>query len=78
MLFGKYVNNYYLKYSWLFLIGVVGLVAVDVFQLFIPEYLGKLIDMFDDGAIDKGALREIILGVMVVALVMFFGRIMWR
>lgn len=78
MLFGKYVNKYYLKYSWLFLLGLVGLVAVDVFQLFIPEYLGKLVDMFDGGAIDKGALKEIILGVMVVALVMFFGRIMWR
>lgn len=78
MLFGKYVNKYYLKYSWLFLIGLVGLIAVDVFQLFIPEYLGKLVDMFDGGAIDKVALKEIILGVMVVALVMFFGRIMWR
>ncbi len=78
MLFGKYINKYYLKYSWLFLIGIVGLVAVDVFQLFIPEYLGKLVDMFDGSAIDKAALKEIILGVIVVALVMFFGRIMWR
>ncbi len=78
MLFGKYINKYYAKYCWLFLIGLVGLVAVDVFQLFIPEYLGKLVDMFDGGAVDKGALREVILGVMVVALVMFFGRIMWR
>lgn len=57
---------------------MIGLVAVDVFQLFIPEYLGKLVDMFDGGAIDKAALKEIILGVMVVAIVMFFGRIMWR
>lgn len=78
MLFGKYINKYYVKYCWLFLIGLVGLVAVDVFQLFIPEYLGKLVDMFDGGTIDTGALKEIILGVMVVALVMFFGRIMWR
>ena len=78
MLFGKYINKYYLKFSWLFLIGLIGLVAVDVFQLFIPEYLGKLVDMFDGGAIDKAALKEIILGVMVVAIVMFFGRIMWR
>ena len=78
MLFGKYINKYYLKYSWLFLLGIVGLVAVDVFQLFIPEYLGKLVDMFDGSAIDKAALKEIILGVIVVALVMFFGRIMWR
>lgn len=78
MLFGKYINKYYLKFCWLFLIGLIGLVAVDVFQLFIPEYLGKLVDMFDGGAIDKAALKEIILGVMVVAIVMFFGRIMWR
>lgn len=78
MLLGKYINKYYLKYSWLFLIGLVGLVAVDLFQLFIPEYLGKLVDMFDGSAIDKAALKEIIIGVMVVALVMFFGRIMWR
>lgn len=78
MLFGKYINKYYAKYCWLFLIGLVGLVAVDVFQLFIPEYLGKLVDMFGGGTIDTGELKEIILGVMVVALVMFFGRIMWR
>lgn len=78
MLFGKYINKYYAKYCWLFLIGLVGLVAVDVFQLFIPEYLGKLVDMFDGGTIDTGALKGIILGVMVVAIVMFFGRIMWR
>lgn len=78
MLFGKYINKYYAKYCWLFLIGLVGLVAVDVFQLFIPEYLGKLVDMFGGGTIDTGELKEIILGVMVVALVMFVGRIMWR
>ena len=78
MLFGKYINKYYAKYCWLFLIGLEGLVAVDVFQLFTPEYLGKLVDMFGGGTIDTGALKEIILGVMVVALVMFFGRIMWR
>ena len=78
MLFGKYINKYYLKYSWLFLLGIIGLVAVDVFQLFIPEYLGKLVDMFDGSAIDKAALKEIILGVIVVAIVMFFGRITWR
>lgn len=59
MLFGKYINKYYLKFSWLFLIGLIGLVAVDVFQLFIPEYLGKLVDMFDGGAIDKAALKKL-------------------
>ncbi len=81
MLFGKYINKYYLKYWWLFLLGLVGLIAVDVFQLYIPEFLGRLVDLFDtnaSGAIDMGELTEIIIGVMVVAVVMFFGRVLWR
>lgn len=81
MLFGKYINKYYLKFWWLFLLGLIGLVIVDIFQLYIPEYLGRLVDLFDSStasAIDKSALKEIILGVIVVALVMFFGRILWR
>lgn len=78
MLTGKYLNKFYLKNWWLFLIGVVALVAVDYFQLLIPDYLGKIVDMFDGSAVDKAALREVIVGVIVVAVVMCAGRITWR
>ncbi len=78
MLFGKYVNKYYLKYIWLYLIGIVGLVAVDWFQLYVPEYLGKLVDLFDGTQVDISALSEIITGVITVAFVLFLGRIAWR
>lgn len=78
MLLGKYINKYYLKYLWLYLIGVVGLVAVDWFQLLLPEYLGKIVDLFDGGSVDTSALREVVVGVIFVALVLFAGRVMWR
>lgn len=81
MLFGKYINKYYLKYWWLFLLGLIGLIAVDVFQLYIPEFLGRLVDLFESntgGAVDTQELKEIIIGVMVVAVVMFVGRVLWR
>lgn len=78
MLFGKYINKYYLKYIWLYLIGVVGLVAVDWFQLYIPEYLGEIVDVLGGEEIDLAALNEIIVGVIVVAFVMFVGRVSWR
>lgn len=78
MLTGKYLNRFYLKNWWLFLIGVIALVAVDYFQLFIPDYLGKIVDMFDGSAVDKAALREVIVGVIVVAVIMCAGRITWR
>lgn len=78
MLLGKHINKYYLKYIWLYLIGIVGLVAVDWFQLLIPEYLGKIVDLFNGTEIDLSALREIIVGVITVAFVLFLGRVMWR
>ncbi|MDE6557589.1 MAG: ABC transporter ATP-binding protein/permease [Clostridia bacterium] len=78
MLFGKYLNKYYLKYIWLYLIGVVGLVAVDWFQLLLPEYLGKIVDLFDGGSVDTSALNEVVVGVIFVAVVLFAGRLTWR
>lgn len=78
MLLGKYLNRYYLKYIWLYLIGIVGLVAVDWFQLLIPEYLGRLVDLLGGSGVDSAELNEIIVGVIAVALVLFLGRVMWR
>lgn len=82
MLFGKHINKFYSKYWWLFLIGVIGFVAVDYFQTLIPEYLGDLVDLFENAqsvsAIDRTRLKEIIIGVIVVGVVMFVGRIVWR
>lgn len=78
MLLGKYLNKYYLKYIWLYLIGIAGLVAVDWFQLLLPEYLGQIVDLFNGGNADTSALGKIVLGVLFVALVLFAGRVLWR
>ncbi|MDE6850089.1 MAG: hypothetical protein K2J54_02050, partial [Clostridia bacterium] len=78
MLLGKYLNKYYLKYIWLYLIGVVGLVAVDWFQLLLPEYLGQIVDLFDGGTVDTSALKEVVVGVIFVAVILFAGRVTWR
>ena len=78
MLLGKHINKYYLKYLWLYLIGIVGLIAVDWFQLLIPEYLGRIVDLFNGSEIDTAVLSEIVTGVVVVAFVLFLGRVAWR
>lgn len=78
MLLGKYINKYYFKYIWLYLIGVIGLVAVDWFQLLLPEYLGQIVDLFDGGSVDTSALNKVVVGVIFVAVVLFAGRVMWR
>ena len=81
MIFGKYINKYYLKYCLLLLIGIIALVAVDYVQTFIPEYLGDLVNLFDGkdtASVNMDVLLEIIKGVLIVALIMFFGRFLWR
>lgn len=80
MLFGKYINKYYLKYIVFFLSGVAMLIFVDVLQLFIPEFLGQIIDFFDSGSIagHENEIFNIVIYVLGVAFGMFIGRVIWR
>ena len=77
MLFGKYVNRYYLKYGWMFLIGILALIAVDYIQLFIPEYLGEVVGILQKGG-DINRIYTLGIYTLIVAGGMFIGRIIWR
>ena len=79
MLFEKHMRKYYLRYSWLYLIGIVSLVAVDIAQVFIPGYLGDVVNIVTkqpDDALEQ--ISHIILMILVIALIMFVGRMLWR
>lgn len=77
MLFGKHVNRYYLKYAWLFILGILALIAVDYIQLFIPKYLGQVVDILQTGG-DTNQIFTLGLYVLAVAGGMFLGRFLWR
>ena len=81
MLFGRYINKYYLKYAIFFIIGVAALIAVDFAQLFVPEYLGNIVDYLKDGVISAEEQSKIIytiIATLVVAGVIMLGRVLWR
>lgn len=78
MLFGKYLNKYYIKYLGFYIIGVIGLVIVDYFQLYIPVYLGKVVDLASSNNIDINLIAKYVLIVVGVAFLMFLGRMLWR
>ena len=82
MLFGRYVNHYYLKYGWMLLIGILALIAVDYIQLFIPEYLGEVVGILSNEVppTDSEINRIFTLGiyVLIVSAGMFIGRFIWR
>lgn len=79
MLFGKYINKYYLRYWYFFLLGVAALIVVDVVQLYQPEYLGAIVDHLSSGnQVDPNFISEICLKLLGIAGVMFAGRMLWR
>lgn len=81
MLFGRYINKYYRKYAIFFIIGIAALLLVDFAQIYIPEYLGNVVDLLKDGVIsaeEKSKIIYMIVATLIVAATMFVGRILWR
>ena len=81
MLFGKHIAKYYLRYSWLLILGIATLVAVDFFQLRIPEIYGTIIDGLDPSssvALTKDVLLKLLYDAFIVVAVLAIGRFLWR
>ncbi len=81
MIFGKHINKYYLKYFPMLFFGLVALVAVDYFQLKVPEFYKLVINGMNGNipAFDLDFLLDnICLPLIGVILVMVAGRFLWR
>lgn len=88
MVFGKYVNKYYKKHFFALLIGVIALIAVDYFQLKIPQFYNYVVTGISEGQINVGGetlafdldflLDKICAPMIITILVMAVGRFLWR
>ena len=79
MLLGKYINKYYARYWYFFLIGIIALVSLDYVQLFEPEFLGRIVDeLSGEGEPDRNLIISLCGKLLIVAGVMFAGRMAWR
>lgn len=89
MLFGKYLNKYYLKYSPILILGILSLVMVDYFQLKVPELYRYVVNGINYGTValsdgssavfDMNFLMDMVcLPMIVIILVMVLGRFLWR
>lgn len=80
MLLGKHLNKYYLRYWYLFVLGVAALIAIDYVQLFESIYLGQIVDHLNEsgGGADIAFIGSLCLKLLGIAVVMFGGRMLWR
>ena len=78
MLIGKYLTKYYKKFLPLFIIGILALLVVDYISTEIPLILGDIVNNFEEYQANQNELLVLILRVVLYALGIFAGRIIWR
>ena len=88
MIFGKYINRYYLKNAPTLLLGLAALLMVDYIQLMIPGLYRLVINGVNLGQVvvngqtvpfDKAVLMQhICLPMIWIVLLMVVGRFLWR
>ena len=88
MIFGKYINRYYLRSAPVLLLGLLALLTVDYIQLMIPRLyrlvingvnLGKVVIDGETVAFTKEVLfQHICLPMIIIVLLMVVGRFLWR
>jgi len=88
VIFGKYINRYYLKHAPVLLLGILSLLTVDYIQLLIPELyrlvingvnLGQVVVDGQTMAFTKEVLfQHICLPMIYIVVLMVIGRFLWR
>lgn len=88
MIFGKYINKYYIKYAPSLLLGLLALITVDYLQLRIPELYRLVVNGINSGYAEvDGVLQpftldllldEVCLPLIFIILALTVGRFLWR
>ena len=88
LLFGKYINRYYLRYLPHMLFGLIALIVVDYVQLIVPELYRSVVNgiLYGTAEVDGVTvpfdldflLDKVCLPLIIVIIVMIFGRFLWR
>ncbi len=78
MVFGKYVNKFYLRYGVLFLLGIAALFVVDYTQLEIPNIIGYIIEQLQYQTLDRASLSDYVRSLIIIGAIIVVGRFVWR
>lgn len=69
---------YLMRYKWHYVAGVLVLLIVDLAGLYLPQYIGEIIDGLTSGTLDMAGVGRILLKILLVGLIMMAGRFGWR
>lgn len=71
--------KYYKKFSILFFVGIIADIIVDYVQLYIPEYLGGIVEIISNNTnVQTSDITHIIKYALIVSVILFIGRMVMR
>ena len=77
MLLSKHFFKYYFKYIIPYAIGIGVLIVIDFVQLYIPQYIGNIIDELR-GSQDVSYMQGLLIQIGLLAIGVTIGRFIWR
>jgi len=69
---------YLMRYKWHYILGILVLLMVDVANLYIPQFMGEIIDGLTAGVMDISDVLHILLKILAAGLLIMSGRFGWR
>lgn len=74
----KHLKDFFAKYWWRYVLGILTLILVDALQLVIPRILGNLTDTLGGGTLSPDGLKRYVLIILGISCGIAAGRFLWR
>lgn len=72
------LTPYLLRHKWHYIIGILVLLAVDLANIFVPQFIGEVIDGLTIHAFGMEGVLHILLKLLLAGLTVMVGRFGWR
>ena len=70
--------KYIYRFKWNYILGIITLFIVDIFNLFVPQLTGDIADGLQTGTLDMQGILSLVTQILLVGIVIAVGRFLWR
>lgn len=74
----KTLKEFFLKYKWKYVLGVMWLIIVDLVQLLVPQIFRAITDSLEAGLLTRQSLAKYSAYIIITGLIIGIGRYFWR
>ena len=74
----KFVSRYVKRHGLQYILGIVALFAVDLMNVYIPQYTGEITDGLEARTLEMDGVIRLILRILILGAIVALGRFFWR